>query len=179
MAALIAIRSASCSTSLPAVGGRSPPRLSAAPHFPDCFRLRATFEGCDARRTRRVLLHCRKGSREESGRSLSKAPEIFSASSPIWVASSNSGPSSQRLLPAKRSVAVLPFKLLTPNPSDEYLSMALADAVINHLSSSGELLVRPAQSVSRYAQRETDPLAAARDLNVHVVVDGSIQKLGR
>ena len=81
-------------------------------------------------------------------------------------------------LAGQRSVAVLPFKLLTPNPSDEYLSMALADAVINHLSSSGELLVRPAQSVSRYAQRETDPLAAARDLNVHVVVDGSIQKLG-
>jgi serine/threonine protein kinase/cytochrome c-type biogenesis protein CcmH/NrfG len=81
-------------------------------------------------------------------------------------------------LAGQRSVAVLPFKLLTPNPGDEYLSMALADAVINHLSSSGELLVRPAQSVSRYAQRETDPLAAARDLNVHVVVDGSIQKLG-
>jgi tetratricopeptide (TPR) repeat protein len=40
------------------------------------------------------------------------------------------------------------------------------------------LLVRPAQSVSRYAQRETDPLSAARDLNVHIVVDGSIQKVG-
>jgi eukaryotic-like serine/threonine-protein kinase len=81
-------------------------------------------------------------------------------------------------LAGKRSVAVLPFRLLTPNPSDEYLSMALADAVINHLSASGELLVRPGQSVSRYAQRETDPLSAARDLNVHIVVDGSIQKLG-
>ena len=81
-------------------------------------------------------------------------------------------------LAGQRSVAVLPFKLLTPNPSDEYLSMALADAVINHLSASGELLVRPAQSVSRFAQREMDPLSAARDLNVHIVVDGSIQKLG-
>ena len=81
-------------------------------------------------------------------------------------------------LAGQRSVAVLPFKLLTPNPNDEYLSMALADAVINHLSASGELLVRPGQSVSRYAQRETDPLSAARDLNVHIVVDGSIQKVG-
>src|SRR3984957_17571490 len=44
-------------------------------------------------------------------------------------------------LAGQRSVAVLPFRLLTPNPSDEYLSMALADAVINHLGSSGELLV--------------------------------------
>ena len=81
-------------------------------------------------------------------------------------------------LAGQRSVAVLPFRLLTPNPSDEYLPMALADAVINYLSSSGELLVRPAHSVSRYAQREIDPLAAARDLNVHIIVDGSIQKLG-
>jgi serine/threonine protein kinase/tetratricopeptide (TPR) repeat protein len=81
-------------------------------------------------------------------------------------------------LAGQRSVAVLPFKLLTPNPNDEYLSMALADAVINHLSASGELMVRPGQSVSRYAQRETDPLSAARDLNVHIVVDGSIQKVG-
>ena len=38
-------------------------------------------------------------------------------------------------------------QFLTPNPSDEYLSMALADAVINHLSASGELLVRPVHSV--------------------------------
>ena len=41
------------------------------------------------------------------------------------------------LLPAavvgKRAVAVLPFKLLTPNPEDEYLGVALADAIINHL----------------------------------------------
>jgi eukaryotic-like serine/threonine-protein kinase len=80
-------------------------------------------------------------------------------------------------LAGQRSVAVLPFKLLTPNPSDEYLCMALADAVINHLSASGELLVRPAQSVSRYAQHQVDPLSAARELNVHMVVDGSIQKL--
>src|SRR5216684_2327857 len=49
------------------------------------------------------------------------------------------------LLPAavlgKRAVAVLPFKLLTPNPEDEYLGVALADAIINHLGGSGELLV--------------------------------------
>jgi len=50
--------------------------------------------------------------------------------------------------------------------------------VINHLGASGELLIRPAQSVSRFAQREMDPLTAARELNVHIVVDGSIQKLG-
>jgi serine/threonine protein kinase/tetratricopeptide (TPR) repeat protein len=78
----------------------------------------------------------------------------------------------------KRSVAVLPFKLLTPSPEDEYIGVALADAIINHLSGSGELLVRPTNTVRRYAKQTIDPLLAAREMNVHVVVDGSIQKSG-
>ncbi len=79
----------------------------------------------------------------------------------------------------KRAVAVLPFKLLTPNPEDDYLSMALADAVINQLSASGELLVRPSSTVARYAKQSVDPLAAARELNLQVAVEGSIQKFGQ
>lgn len=78
----------------------------------------------------------------------------------------------------KRSVAVLPFKLLTPNPEDEYLGVALADAIINHLGGSGEVLVRPINTVRRYAKQAVDPLLAAREMNVHIVVDGSIQKSG-
>jgi len=78
----------------------------------------------------------------------------------------------------KRAVAVLPFKLLTPNPEDEYLGVALADAIINHLGGSGELLVRPTNTTRRYAKQEVDPLLAAREMNVQIVVDGSIQKSG-
>lgn len=79
----------------------------------------------------------------------------------------------------KRAVAVLPFKLLTPNPEDEYLSVALADAVVSRLGSSGELLVRPTSTVMRYATQAVDPLLAARELNVQLLVEGSIQKLGQ
>ena len=86
------------------------------------------------------------------------------------------------LLPAavigKRAVAVLPFKLLTPNAEDEYLGVALADAIINHLGGRGEVLVRPINTVRRYAKQTVDPLLAAREMNVQVVVDGSIQKSG-
>jgi len=80
---------------------------------------------------------------------------------------------------ARRVVGVLPFALLTPNPGDEYLSGALADAVINHLSTGGSLLVRPTSAVMRYAQQTIDPLRAGAELNVDVVVDGSIQKVDR
>lgn len=78
----------------------------------------------------------------------------------------------------KRAVAVLPFKLLTPNSEDDYLSMALADAVINQLSASGDLLVRPANTVTRYVKQAVDPLLVARELNVQVIVEGSVQKFG-
>lgn len=78
----------------------------------------------------------------------------------------------------KRAVAVLPFKLLTPNPEDEYLGVALADALVNAIGAGGEWLVRPTSAVMRYAQSPADPLAAARELNVQAVVDGSIQKFG-
>jgi TolB-like protein/tRNA A-37 threonylcarbamoyl transferase component Bud32/tetratricopeptide (TPR) repeat protein len=78
----------------------------------------------------------------------------------------------------KRSVAVLPFKLLTPNPEEEYLGVALADAIISHVGGSGEVLVRPINTTRRYAKQGMDPLLAAREMNVHIVVDGSIQKSG-
>jgi TolB-like protein/tRNA A-37 threonylcarbamoyl transferase component Bud32/Tfp pilus assembly protein PilF len=78
----------------------------------------------------------------------------------------------------KKAVAVLPFKMLTPNPEDEYLGVALADAVINYLGGSGEVLVRPTNTVRRYAKEGVDPLLAARELNVQVIVDGSMQKSG-
>jgi eukaryotic-like serine/threonine-protein kinase len=78
----------------------------------------------------------------------------------------------------KRTVAVLPFRLLAPNPEEEYLGVALADAIINHLGGSGEVLVRPINAVSRYARQAVDPLRAAREMNVQIVVEGSIQRSG-
>jgi serine/threonine protein kinase len=65
----------------------------------------------------------------------------------------------------KRSLAVLPFRLLTPDPASEFLSVALADALINQLSSYREIIVRSTNSILRYANRMVDPLLAARELN--------------
>jgi non-specific serine/threonine protein kinase len=79
----------------------------------------------------------------------------------------------------KRAVAVLPFRLLSPNAEDEFLSVALADAVINELSRSEQLVVRPTSTVMRYNKAIIDALSAARELNVDVVVEGSIQKFGQ
>ncbi len=74
----------------------------------------------------------------------------------------------------KRSVAVFQFRLLTPGTEDEYLSVALADAVINQLSTSPHLVVR--SNVVNCA--DGNVVVAGHELNVDFVVDGSIQKHG-
>src|SRR6516225_164576 len=88
------------------------------------------------------------------------------------------GDSEQVGIAGKRTVAVLPFKLLTPAPEDQYLGVALADAVIHALGAGGDVLVRPTSAVERYAKQTVDPLRAARELNVQIVAEGSIQKSG-
>jgi serine/threonine-protein kinase len=88
------------------------------------------------------------------------------------------GPSLPAAAEGRRSVAVLPFALLTTSPEDEYLSVALADAVIHQLSAAGGLVVRPTSMVRRFAGRQGDPLLAARELNVQVIIEGSIQRAG-
>jgi TolB-like protein/Tfp pilus assembly protein PilF len=79
-------------------------------------------------------------------------------------------------LAAKRSVAILPFRLLTPSPEDDYLCVALADALIHELAAGGELLVRPTSTVERYTKMAVDPVRVASDLNVQIVTQGGIQK---
>lgn len=80
-------------------------------------------------------------------------------------------------LRGKRSIAVLPFKLLTQSGDDGFLSVALADAIITHLGASPNLFVRPIGMVQRYAGESADPLTAARELNVQVVVSGTVQRV--
>ncbi len=77
-----------------------------------------------------------------------------------------------------RAVAVLPFKILSGESEDEYLSLALAEAVSHGLSSNRQLVVRPTSAVLRYTEQDVDTTRVARELNVTVVVEGSIQKLG-
>jgi len=79
---------------------------------------------------------------------------------------------------SRRSVAVLPFPLLAGGAEDEFLSVALAEAVAHGLSQNAKLAVRPTSAVMRYVARKVDPLLAARELNVQVIVEGSIQRLG-
>jgi DNA-binding winged helix-turn-helix (wHTH) protein/TolB-like protein/tetratricopeptide (TPR) repeat protein len=76
------------------------------------------------------------------------------------------------------SLAVLPFKPLVSEARDELLEVGMADSLIARLSTLPGLAVRSVGSVQRYVGLNQDPLAAARELEVEWVVDGTIQRWG-
>ena len=81
--------------------------------------------------------------------------------SPMWFASK-----------PLRSVAILPFGVLSQDSSNEYLGLGLADSVITRLGNT-QLVVVPLATVSRFAGH--DPIRSGRDLGVDAVLEGSIQ----
>jgi serine/threonine protein kinase/tetratricopeptide (TPR) repeat protein len=86
---------------------------------------------------------------------------------------------SQTLQTREPSVAVVPFLFRNAAAEDQFLSVALADALIHRLNSTGKLIVRPTAAVMRYAGKETDWTQVARELNTDLVVEGTIQKMGK
>jgi TolB-like protein len=79
---------------------------------------------------------------------------------------------------AIQSLAVLPFKTLSADRSDEYLGLGLADALITRLSKVQRLLVRPTSVVRKYTSLEQDAAEVARRLRVESVLEGSIRQAG-
>ena len=77
-----------------------------------------------------------------------------------------------------RSLAVLPFKPIGSGDEDEYLGLGMADALITKLSNKREIIIRPTSAVRKYNAPDQDPVAAARELGVETVVEGSVQRVG-
>jgi TolB-like protein/DNA-binding winged helix-turn-helix (wHTH) protein/Flp pilus assembly protein TadD len=74
-----------------------------------------------------------------------------------------------------QSIAVLPFKQVGAGSSDELLGLGMADATISKLSNLHQISVRPTSAVFKYTERQSDPLAAGRELGVDAVLDGTVQ----
>jgi eukaryotic-like serine/threonine-protein kinase len=75
-----------------------------------------------------------------------------------------------------KSLAVLPLKSL--DAAENYLGLGIADAAIRRVSQTGRVIVRPTSAVRRYLNEDTDALAAAKQLGVDAVLEGSLQRAG-
>ncbi|HUA57308.1 MAG TPA: protein kinase [Verrucomicrobiae bacterium] len=80
--------------------------------------------------------------------------------------------------PRPRSLAILPFHNIRPDPASDFLGFSLADAVITKLGSIHMLTVRPSSAVARYRNQEVDPQDAGRALGVDTLLTGSYIKEG-
>ena len=76
------------------------------------------------------------------------------------------------------SLAVLPFASLGAVAGDEYIELGMTDALITKLGSVRGVTVRPTTAVLNNHGHRTDPLVAASELAVDVIVNGTIQRSG-
>jgi TolB-like protein/tRNA A-37 threonylcarbamoyl transferase component Bud32 len=79
-------------------------------------------------------------------------------------------------VPAIGSMAVLPFKPLSTDVSENYLGLGIADGLVTRLSGRPELTVRPTSAVRRYADGEADAVKAGAELKVDAVLEGTWQR---
>jgi serine/threonine protein kinase/Flp pilus assembly protein TadD len=77
-----------------------------------------------------------------------------------------------------QTLAVLPFRDLSPQPGREEWGIGMADAVISRLVSLRNLAVRPTSSVLKYVKSPADPSQVARELDVNSVLEGTYQRIG-
>lgn len=77
-----------------------------------------------------------------------------------------------------RSVAVLPFRNLTKDKQDEFLSIGLADSLITKLGSVNRISVRPTSAVLPFGENISSQTVSEK-LQVEVVLEGTIQRNGK
>ncbi len=81
-------------------------------------------------------------------------------------------------LPAKPSIAVLPLQNLSGDPGQEYFVDGFTDTIITELSRFRELFVIARSSTFTYKGKAINVQQVARELGVHYVLEGSVQKIG-
>lgn len=77
-----------------------------------------------------------------------------------------------------RSIAVLPFKVISSDAADNYLGIGMSDAIITRLTQLAQIVVRPTSAVLKYATLENDPVAAGKELGVDAILSGLVTRAG-
>ncbi len=80
--------------------------------------------------------------------------------------------------PPEYSIAVLPFDNLSSDPEQEYFVAGMHDALIAELARIGNLMVISRTSMLHYKETTLTVPEIARELNVAMIVEGSVFKSG-
>ena len=77
------------------------------------------------------------------------------------------------------SIAVLPFRNMSPNPDAEYFSDGMTEEILNALSQIPSLHVAARTSSFAYRGKDTDVRQIGRELGVGAVLEGSVRQSGQ
>jgi TolB-like protein/lipopolysaccharide biosynthesis regulator YciM len=78
----------------------------------------------------------------------------------------------------EKSIAVLPFNLLSDEPDKQYLADGMMDAITLHLSKIKDLRVLGRTSTEQYRNPTKTLTAIGKELDVSYLLEGSFQKFG-
>ncbi len=75
-----------------------------------------------------------------------------------------------------RSIAVLPFTFLGPDPDSKYLADAMTDELIGRLGRIDAVQIKSRLSVARFKGTDRDVSDIAEELGVNLVLEGAVRK---
>lgn len=80
--------------------------------------------------------------------------------------------------PLNRSIAVLPFDNISPDPANEFFADGVHDEILTHLSRIGALKVISRTSVLGYRDTRKNLREIAGELGVRYILEGSVRRAG-
>ncbi|MBL7136262.1 MAG: protein kinase [Candidatus Marinimicrobia bacterium] len=76
----------------------------------------------------------------------------------------------------RKSIAVLPFKNMVPDPENEWFSDGITEDIITHLSKIGDLKVISRTSVMLYKDSKKNLREIGKELGVATILEGSVRR---
>jgi TolB-like protein/Flp pilus assembly protein TadD len=76
-----------------------------------------------------------------------------------------------------KSIAVLPFENLSPDPNSAYVAEGIQEEILTRLAKIADLKVISRTSTSRYKSKPDDVAEIAKKLGVANILEGSVQKV--
>jgi TolB-like protein/predicted Zn-dependent protease len=78
----------------------------------------------------------------------------------------------------QKSIVVLPFDNLSPDPGDAYFSDGLTEEITSHLACCGEMRVISRNSAMALKDTRKKTVTIGKELNVQCVLEGSVRRAG-
>lgn len=113
------------------------------------------------------------GRRSRTG--LALAASVTIAALALGLAYFSQRGSEAPVMPAPRSVAVMPFTNLSPDPDNEYFAAGIHESILNQIVRIGDLNTIARTTMQRYAETDKSLGEIARELNVQAILEGSVR----